>query len=101
MINNGIFLLVFALFVCIVCHYCLSGATTLTLINHGIFVWVFTLIDCIVFYYIKGHNIECDKLWNMFGIGCVCLYCVLLFKKWLGPCVPFVDIVYFFICLLA
>ena len=46
--NNEIFLLVFALFVCIVYHYYLSGATILTLINHGIFVLVFALIVCIV-----------------------------------------------------
>ena len=43
-----IFLLAIALFVCIVCHYCLLGTTILTLINHGIFVLVFALIVCIV-----------------------------------------------------
>ena len=43
-----VFLLAIALFVCIVCHYCLLRTTILTLINHGIFVLVFALIVCIV-----------------------------------------------------
>ena len=43
-----VFLLAIALFVCIMCHYCLSGTTILTLINHGIFVLVFALIVYIV-----------------------------------------------------
>ena len=69
-----VFLLAIALFVCIMCHYCLSGTTILTF----------------------------DKPWNLcVGICTDCLYCVLLFKKWLGPCDPFVGIICFFICLLA
>ena len=43
-----VFLFAIALFVCIVCHYYLSGTTILTLINYGIFVLVFALIVCIV-----------------------------------------------------
>ena len=46
--NIDVFLLLIALFVCIVCHYCLLGTTILTLINHGIFVLIFALIVCIV-----------------------------------------------------
>ena len=41
-----VFLLVIALFVCIMCHYCLSETTILTLINHGIFVLVIALFVC-------------------------------------------------------
>ena len=44
----AVLLFAIALFVCIVCHYCLSGTTILTLINYGLFVLVFALIVCIV-----------------------------------------------------
>ena len=49
-----VFLLVIALFVCIVCHYCLLGTIILTLINHGIFVLVFALIFCIVCCFLRS-----------------------------------------------
>ena len=49
-----VFLLVIALFVCIMCHYCLSGPTILTLINHGIFVLVIALFVCTVSYFSRS-----------------------------------------------
>ena len=49
-----VFLLAIALFVCIICHYCLSGTTILTLINHGIFVLVIALFVYIVSYFSRS-----------------------------------------------
>ena len=49
-----VFLLVIALFFFIVCHYCLSRTTILTLINHGIFVLVIALFVYIVSYFSRS-----------------------------------------------
>ena len=52
--------------------------------------------------FIRDHYIDLDKLWNLcVGICINSLYCVLLFKKWLGPCVPFCRYCMLFYCLLA
>ena len=72
--------------------------------DSGIFLG-FALFGCcvllsalfVLLFFIRDHNTDCIFVGNCI----VCLYCVLLFKKWLGPCVPFVCIVSFFICLLA
>ena len=51
---------------------------------------------CVSLLFIRDHYIDLDKLWNLcVGICIDFLYYVLLFKKWLGPCDPFVDIVLF------
>ena len=102
--------------------FALFGCCVLLLVFAALFVLLFVLIlfirdhntdcifvgNCIVCLYcvsllfIRDHYIDLDKPWNLcVGICIDYLYCVLLFNKWLGPCVPFVDIVYFFICLLA
>ena len=70
----------------------------------GIFLG-FALFGCcvllsalfVLLFFIRDHNTDCICVGNCI----ICLYCVLLFKKLLGPCVPFVRIVCFFICLLA
>ena len=70
----------------------------------GIFLG-FALFGCcvllsalfVLLFFIRDHNTDCIFVGNCI----VCLYCVLLFNKLLGPCVPFVCIVCFFICLLA
>ena len=72
--------------------------------DSGIFLG-FALFGCcvllsalfVLLFFIKDHNTDCICVGNCI----VFLYCVLLFKKLLGPCVPFVCIVCFFICLLA
>ena len=105
--DSGIFL-GFALFGCCVLLLVFAALSVLLLFirdhnTSGIFV-----CNCIVFLYcvsllfIRDHYIDLDKLWNLcVGICIDCLYCVLLFKKWLGPCVPFCRYCMLFYCLLA
>ena len=89
--------------------FALFGCCVLILVFAALFVLLFFIRDhntvclyCVSLLFIRDHYIDLDKPWNLCVGNCiVCLYCVLLFKKWLGPCVPFVCIVSFFICLLA
>ena len=56
----------------------------------------------ILLLFIRDHYIDLDKLWNLcVGICIDCLYCVLLFKKWLGPCGSLCRYCMLFNCLLA
>ena len=57
---------------------------------------------CVSLLFIRDHYIDLDKLWNLcVGICIDCLYCVLLFKKWLGPCGSLCRYCMLFNCLLA
>ena len=70
--DNGIFF-GFALFGCLLCFT---------------FIYSFWYLQLCLFYFffIRGHNIDYDKQWNIF-VG-VCIVC-------LGPCVPFVVLYVF------
>ena len=66
-----------------------------TLFGYCVLVLVFAVLF-VLHLFIRDHNIDLDKPWNLcVGICIDCLYYVLLFKKWLDPCDPFVDIVLF------
>ena len=106
-LTSGIFL-GFALFGCCVLLLVFAALSVLLLFIRDHNTDCIFVCNCIVYLYcvsvlfIRDHYIDLDKIWNLcVGICIDCLYCVLLFKKWLGPSGSLCRYCMLFYCLLA